>query len=125
MLIEKVDFVSQKGFAALVSAVLISAAMMILAAFAARAAFWARFDFMARENKKISAARAEGCVHLAFLKIARNEIVAPENCEIVSIGGTNPHEILVRAVYQNAYTNLKVTALLENGKVTVIDWREL
>ena len=116
---------SQKGFAALIPSVLISALLMVLAASVARDAFWTRFNLLARENKNISLAAAEGCANLALLKIAKNdEFSVLGQCEAVEISGSGPYEITVRSVWKSSYTNLKVTAKFEEGKISIIDWRE-
>ncbi|MFA6375995.1 MAG: hypothetical protein WCX69_01185 [Candidatus Paceibacterota bacterium] len=119
-----VNFASQKGFVALISAVLISALLMVLAASAACAASWARFGSLTRENKKIGAARAEGCVHLALLKIARDETVTWEQCEILSASEASPYVIFTRSVYQDTYTNLKIIAEMDDGGLVIKEWRE-
>ena len=119
------NYKKQKGFVALISAVVISAVLLVLAAFFARGVFWARFAVLNRENKEMSLAFAEGCINLALLKIARNkDIAVPEQCEIVEISGANPYTIIARSDSGDSYTNLKVIASLENGNLAINDWRE-
>lgn len=116
---------NEKGFVALISTVVISAVLLVAAASVSRAAFWARFGLLARENKKISAARAEGCVQAALLRIVRNENVdVSEKCENLEISIDDPYTITATANWKNSRTNLRVTAKLENNKITINDWRE-
>lgn len=122
---KRFDFKKRNGFIALISTVIISAILLAAAVSASRASFWARFDLLARENKKISAAMAEGCVQAALLKIAKNEnINVPGECANVEISESNPHIIIARANWKNSYTNLKVTAKLVNDELEISDWRE-
>ena len=116
---------NEKGFVALISTVVISAVLLVAAASVSRAAFWARFGLLARENKKISAARAEGCVQAALLIIVRNENVdVSEKCENLEISIDDPRTITATVNWKNSRTNLRVTAKLENNKITINDWRE-
>lgn len=116
---------NEKGFVALISTAVISAVLLVAAASVSRTAFWARFDLLARENKKISAARAEGCVQAALLRIVRNEnLDVSEKCENVEISINNPYTITATANWKNSRTNLRVTAKLENNKITIDDWHE-
>jgi hypothetical protein len=128
----------QKGFAALVSTVLISSVLMVLAASVARGAFRARFDALSRENKKISRMLGEACVQAALLKLAQDKDygVLPEGeeiivdgdkicriCEVNDLGGSE-WEIFTRAVWQNTYTNLKTKAALTGSEFVIISTRE-
>lgn len=128
----------QKGFIALMSAVIMSSAMLALAAAVAGIAFWSRFDALDYENKAISAALAESCAQTALLELAKNYgygstipvagiqvvVEAGKTCKICAVGAENPYKIIIRAVYKNAYTNLKITASLANGEFTIDDWDE-
>ncbi len=134
---KRFDSNNEKGFAALISTVIISAILLAVAASASRAAFWARFDLLARENKKISAALAEACVNAALLDWAEGKNISlpkrvvvddSKECEISEINNmaNGDREINTRANWKNSYTNLKITAKLDkdSGEITIGDWRE-
>ncbi len=116
----------QDGFAALISAILVSSVLLVMAVPLARAAFWARFDLLARENKKISLNLARSCADLALLKIARGENIVWEKCEIGQIvdQGGGVWEITAGANWKGSFVNLKVIAELENNRIEIIGWEE-
>lgn len=60
----------QRGFVALISAIVMSAVLMAFMASVGTASFYARFDALGIENKRESIALAESCVDTALLALA-------------------------------------------------------
>jgi hypothetical protein len=82
---------SQKGYVALISAIIISFVMSGLAVSANLAAFWARSNSLYREYKMISKNRAEACADSALLSIAQDqdyrgdESITASGCRILPV----------------------------------------
>ena len=94
------------------------------------------------ENKRVSLALAEACGNMAMLKIAQNpdygitpplpaagECVGvsdtcPSGPRMCKICKTSPY-VLVRAVYNGAYTNLRVEGAISGSNFAVSKWEEI
>ncbi len=123
---------SQRGFIALISAVIISTVLLTLAVSIGSSTFFARFDALNHEYKRLSLGFAESCVTTALGKIgadynysASNVLVSlgtlygkPAECTIAQVaGGTpingkKPFTITAKANFNNAFSTIttQVTA---------------
>lgn len=125
----------ERGFIALISAVIISTILLGLATAAGMSTFSTRFNALNSEYKRVSLGLAESCIHAALLKIAENyNYVVPLGGEVVSIGGNtctikgpttapteNPlgsgkkiYNIVTQGQYKGAFSNLNVSALAQS-----------
>jgi Tfp pilus assembly protein PilV len=111
-----------RGFAALVSVLIISAILTVITFEASTASYLARADLFDAENKTQSSAAARACVQAALLKLAQNSAYQPapagdtvsiENGQSCVIAGAaaSGNDILVttRASTHGAQTRLTVT----------------
>ena len=133
----------ERGFVALMSVIIISAILLVLVFTLGVSSFLNRFDVLDTENKRVSVALAEACVNTAMIKIAQNpqygiSPALPAGGECVGVGGgvcpsgprtckicsTSP-DIVVRAVHNNAYTNLEVEGLIVGNNFSVSRWEEV
>ena len=131
---------SNRGFIALISAILIAVALLTMVTAAGFSGFFTRFNILGSEVKEQSIFLAEACVNTAILKVSQgigNEedyggaetvVVGSEICDIVSVDppGYNswPKLIKTQASSSNAFTNLEVE--VDNlGGVTVTSWEEV
>ena len=78
--------VTQRGFIALISSVVISTILLGLALTAGASGALSRIDALNSEYKRVSLALAESCANTALLKIAQNYNYTPGAGETVSIG---------------------------------------
>jgi len=136
---------NDRGFIALMSVIIISAILLVLVFTLGLSSFFNRFDTLDSENKRVSLGLAESCVNAAMLKIAQNPSYVPAvagDCVSVggTCGGTDPQKVckicsvtavgsestvVVRALYDHAYTNLRITFANVPGTYTVTHWTEL
>lgn len=120
------------GFAALMSAIIISVILVLIMTNLGLTGFYSRADILDSELKDRSSALAEACVDIAILKLASNfsytggEIITvsgSDTCTIHSINGsTDPIIITTKAIFQNATTNLSVK--LNKSDLSVVSWEE-
>ena len=68
---------TNRGFIALISAIIISAVLLAAVSTIGASAFYARFDSLNAEYKRVSLGLSESCVSEALLKIAQNYAYAP------------------------------------------------
>ncbi len=134
---------NQQGFVALISVIILSASLLILVALISIAGYYTRFNVLDLEDKQVSVALAEGCTETALVRIAQNSSYAPAGSgDCVSIGGTcgaaDPqkvckicsvsagpsYDIVTRAVYNKAYSTVKVKATLLGTSFTINSWDE-
>lgn len=133
----------QKGFIALMSAIIISAVLLMLLFSVNTASFYARFDALDGEFKKIAESSAEACGNVALVRLAENysydPIIDPvyilgegvpievgnSNCFIKKItsashrtGTSSDLEIITQGVHHNAYSNLKISVTIYNSKIS-------
>ncbi len=125
----------QRGFIALISAVIISAILLTLATGASSSAFFSRFSALNSEYKRVSLGLAESCVNSALLQIAQNYnttalnapvSVGANTCTIKSIGYvqcpqpgcTSPNKriftIKAQAQYKGAFSNIQIAATAQD-----------
>jgi len=125
----------QKGFVALISAILIAVALLTLVTAAGFSGFFVRFSILGSEVKEESIFLAESCVQTAILKLAQNKnyaggetiSVGDRSCDIVSItqlGSPWPQTVTAQASSSDAYTNLQVEVDEVAGDIVVDSWEE-
>lgn len=124
-----------RGFIALVSAIIISVVLLVFTATLSYSLFFARYVILESEYKERSLALAEGCVDVALLKLANdpnytgNELVTigSDICTIRAIGGSSNKVIETQAIFPQsntgAYTDLRVT--VDPNTLAVISWNEI
>jgi len=114
--------ISQQGYIALISAILISTSLLILTISVSFEGFYSRFMVSGSEQKEISTYLAKSCVNTAILKIAQDRNYLTKSMEIITVGDTTCHIIsietgnifvsnrLIKAQGRSgqAYTNLVV-----------------
>ena len=127
---------NQRGYIALMSAVVISALLIGLTFILSFTGFFARFNILDAEYKKISLGLAEACADSAVLKLAIdstynpvNEIndVAGRNCTIISvnlISGTQ-YRIRTQGMFQKSYSNIEVLATRSPTNINIDSWQEI
>src|SRR3989344_7848178 len=130
------------GYIALITVLLMSFVLLTVSVTVGASGFLGRFSQLDYENKRVRAGLAEACVDVAILEITKGNNPAPNTC--VSVGDTcgtadakkfckickveNPTgdpTVLVRAVYNNSYTNLDVDFAKVGSKFFVTDWDEI
>ncbi len=127
---------SQQGYIAIISAIVISIVLIGITFTLSFSGFFLRFNVLGTEYKKVSYALAEGCMNVAFVKLANNnsytgneEIVLDtannRKCRIISvIGSGGTRTVRTQAVYQNAYTDLEAIASITSSNITANSWKE-
>lgn len=124
---------NQKGFIALISAIVMSAILLLITTSLSLSSFFTRFTILESEYKERSSALAEACVDSALVKILLDNTYSPSN-EMISVGEnsclikkitTNSEQktILAQGNYQESFTNLSVT--VKNSNLEVISWIEI
>ncbi len=122
----------ERGFIALMSAVLVSALMIGFLFTTNRSGFNARFDALDSEFKHIASNLAESCVNQALLKLAQDYQYDPNN-EAITIGdgtcyivSTTPHAtppragnstditIIVKGNYKNTFSSFQTKVTVAN-----------
>lgn len=126
---------NEKGFVALMAAIVISLILITLTVTLNQSGFFTRSALLDAEYKERSAALAEACADTALLKLAGNpsysgnEIIpiGTDICKIrptkldVPVAGQNTIE--TRAVFNEATTNLKIIA--DASDFSIVSWNEL
>ena len=131
---------SEKGYIALVSALLLTVVLLVFTVAVSLSGYYSRSNVLGSEVKEQSSALAEACVNKAAADVAIGNPVAgtvsfgsnpydsgnPYMCDIVSVGPhpTNAGEtqIKARGVYLDSYTNLVVD--IDSDTQNVVLWRE-
>ena len=121
------------GFIALISVIIISAILIIMAASLSLNGFYGRFNILDSEFKERSSSIAESCVDTALLELANDpaysgnatSTIGSNSCYIGAISTSTPGKFIfeTRGIYQNSYTNLKITA--NTSDLAVTSWQEL
>ena|SRR3989338_10087446 len=119
---------TQKGFIALMSAIIISVVLLLMITNLSLTGFYGRFNVLDSELKERSSALAEACVDTALLRIANDPTypyptndpinVDGNDCIIESATGGN---ISTTANYKNYITNLKIEV---DSDLNVTRWEE-
>jgi hypothetical protein len=130
---------NNKGYIALISAILISVSLLTLVAAVSLEGYFSRFSILESEQKEMSAYLAESCFNTAVLKISQNAQyvgglplikVGDAQCKIVSVSqGTvfaSNRLIRTQGVVGDAYTNLQIE--IDPSKlpqVDIVSWVEV
>jgi len=129
---------SNRGFVALMTAIILTAILLIVTITLNQTSFFTRGILLDSEYKERSFALAEACVDVARLKLANNILYNPTN-EIVPIG---TRECVIRSVYNHptigaqkvietratsseSVTNLKVTVEPQVEDIKIVSWEEI
>ena len=138
----------ERGFIALMTAVIVAAVLMTLALGASSAGFYARFDALGSEEKRVSLGLAESCANVALLALATssdpihysvsNQIVmiGEQSCTITSITHDGASTtVRTRASFQNAFSSVVVGAHIYDTaaapvppgheRVEIVSWQEM
>jgi|SRR3989344_3599404 len=119
-----------EGFAALITAIVLSLVLIIVTVTLNRSGFFARSAILEAEYKEMSSALAEACVDIAMLRIATtpgysvtNDPIAigDETCTIDSVAGDN---IQTSADVNGSVTRFEVIVDLSDD-LAVISWNEI
>lgn len=118
----------QKGYIALITAILISISLLILTMAVSFEGYFSRFTVLESDHKEKSMYLAEACVQTAILKLAQDSgytggemiPVGDDECRIVP--GTGGNTILVQASSSEAYTNLEVEVGSDSN---IVRWEEV
>jgi len=125
----------QKGFMALISAIIISVILLLIASSLNLTSFYNRSDILDSELKEKSSTLAEACVDAAILKLANNPSYIPttggetvdvetDNCIIQSVNSSGNQKIInTKADYNHYVTNLKI--VIDSSDLQVISWEEI
>ncbi len=123
---------TNRGFIALISAIIISAVLLTLSASVSVGSFSSRFSALNAEYKQVSLSLAESCVNMALLKIGQNYsytttgdtvAIGADSCSIKSVScvsGCAPSDpkktitIKTQAQYKGAFSNVVVSATAQN-----------
>ena len=121
---------TNKGFMALMSAIIISFILLLIVTSLGFTSFYGRSNILDFELKERSSALAEACGDMAILKITNDPAYNPanesidvangESCIIRSVSGS-PKAIRIKADYKNYITNLEIEV---GPSMTVTKWEE-
>ena len=127
-----------KGFIALISAIVISVILLLIAANLSLTSFYGRSNILDSELKERSSALAEACADTAILKLANNKdyvLVAADHsisvgtgqCDIVSYSfpRTGNITIITKANYNNAYFTTLQIVVNSAANMAVVSWEEI
>lgn len=123
---------SQSGYIAIISSVIISILVLGVALAVSQIGFFSRANILDAEFKERSFALAEACAETALLKLANNRSyagnenisVGVDQCSILPIESVSGQKIIkTRAIFQKATTNLKITA--QESNLSIIYWEEI
>jgi hypothetical protein len=133
---------NQRGYIALMSAIVISGILIMLTFILSLTTMFARFNILDAEYKKKSLGLAEACADMALLKLAGNidyVLAAADHslsvsadpldiCDIVDIQPSIPRigmiTVKVRGVYQNSHSNIEIKADSGNN-LSINSWKEM
>ncbi len=117
----------QDGYIALMAAIVVSAVLMAVLITLNLSGFFGRFNVLNSEFKARSFSLAEGCADAAILKLASDDTyagnetltVGSSTCKVfpVTVSGGSA-VIKTQAVFQNSYTDLKVTVETSTMRIT-------
>ena len=117
---------SKKGYIALMATIIISLILLVMIVEAGSSGWYARFNILGTEAKEQATALAEGCAEQAMAKLLTDptytgnstSTLANGNCHTFPIELNTPTPglltIKTQAKVRDSYTNLKVTASMNN-----------
>jgi hypothetical protein len=123
---------NQKGYIAIISAVIISFLLMGATLTLSLTGFFNRSNILSSEFKEMSNSLAEACVSTALFKIAENkdylgnESITVDNsaCSIMPIESLGGQKIIkTTATVQNSTTNLRVA--IDKITLQIMSWEEI
>lgn len=134
-MIKQVNNKGEKGFAALITAIVLSCILITAAVTLNLSGFFTRSALLDAEYKERSSALSEACADVALLKLAGNATYAgnetiaigTDTCQIrptklgVPVAGQDTVE--TRAVFNEATTNLQI--IVTASDLSVQSWNEL
>ena len=117
---------AQRGFIALISALVLSAMLLIGVASESLGGFFARTSVLDAESKARSEALADACSNMVLSKLTEDAsyaggetiTVGSDSCTIAGGASGDPRTFAIEAVYNRAYTNRLVT--IDVGSAGVI-----
>ena len=121
-----------KGYIALMSAIVVSAILLVVTVTLSYTAFFARYNIIDNEYKERSVTLAESCVDMALLKLPNDPgytgsstvVIGSDSCTIRPLYASGSQIIIeTRAGFQNAYTNLRIAAT--PATLAVTSWQEI
>ena len=128
---------TQKGFIALMSAVIISVILLLIATNLSLTSFYGRSNILDFELKERSSALAEACADTAILKLANDlgyipvaggedVFVGLDKCTIESVAPGAGSEIIIhtQSDYKDYFTNLKII-VDSSDDLSVVSWEEI
>ncbi|OGG62936.1 hypothetical protein A3I46_03020 [Candidatus Kaiserbacteria bacterium RIFCSPLOWO2_02_FULL_54_13] len=123
----------QRGFIALMSAIIISAVLLITIVSGGFTGWNSRFSVFDSESKDRSAALADACLDTVLLRLAYDAtyeggetiLLGDDSCEILAAQNPfgNPRVFPIQAVFNRAYTNVLVTIDIISREI--ISWEEI
>ena len=124
-----------RGFIALMSAIIISVVLLLIASSGALTGFFSRFNLLETEFKERGTAIAEACADEAILELvtdptysgnATTTVSSPSGlCYIGAIDSSVPNQksFKTRAIYQNTFTTMQVS--VDSINWSILSWKEL
>lgn len=122
----------QKGYIALVSAVIISLLLMAITFALNFSSYFSRFNITDSSTKEMSQSLAESCLDKALLSLAQNSSYAgnenvvvngTETCSILPLTASSSQKIIqTSATFQKTATNMK--AVVNLPAFTIASWEE-
>jgi hypothetical protein len=119
-----------KGFIALMSAIIISVILLLIATNLSFVGFYSRFNILESEMKERSSALADACVDVALIGFAQNPSysgntnvnIGSDTCFISLVTDDGSEKVFVtRGIFSNTYTNLKVRVDDETFEVNSVE----
>ncbi len=119
-----------KGFIALMSSVIMSVILILIIVNTSLTGFNNRFNILDSEIKEMSSALADSCIDILLLGLAQNPAysgnvnvpVGSNSCSI-NLRTTSGGNIIfkTRGIFNNSYTNLKVTVNGTNFSIVSVE----
>jgi hypothetical protein len=124
----RADAVSNGGYIALTSVIIISLLLITIITALSSINYFSRYNILENEFKDRSSGLAEACVDYALGKIGSNSayaggecvVIGSDKCKIVSVSG---NVVVTQGVFQKSYTNLSVG--YNPTTLAVTSWQEL
>jgi hypothetical protein len=124
---------SQRGFIALISAIIISAMLLLVIAAMGATTFYSRFNMLDTELKERSFATADACADRAFIELVLDPtytgsalmLNSIDECRVgkVSWSGSTVQFSVQATSSDTAVTNLKIVA--NSGDFSIVSWEEI
>jgi len=121
-----------RGFVALISAIIISAVLLIVAVSNGLVSFYSRFNMLDSELKERSNAAADACADTAIAQLAQaidpsgmtRTLNSIDQCRIGIVSGTTQKMFKVQATSSDrAVTDLQI--IVDANDFSVVSWQEI